>query len=86
MYCRAMDANIDLPAYFTRIGYTGPSEPSFAMLRELNARHVAHIDFDLSILSLVVPWISILRRFGQNWFTLGAAVTARNITRFFMMY
>src|SRR3954449_7727378 len=46
MYRRVMDADIDLPAYFTRIGYTGSSEPSFAMLRELNARHVAHIAFE----------------------------------------
>src|SRR5437763_6709230 len=46
VYRRAMDADIDLPAYFTRIGYTGPSEPSFAVLRELNARHVAHIAFE----------------------------------------
>src|SRR6476660_7119145 len=41
-----MNADIDLSAYFTRIGYTGPSEPSFAVLRELNARHVAHIAFE----------------------------------------
>jgi N-hydroxyarylamine O-acetyltransferase len=41
-----MDADIDLPAYFARIGYTGPSEPSFAVLRELNARHVAQIAFE----------------------------------------
>jgi N-hydroxyarylamine O-acetyltransferase len=46
MYRRAMDADIDLPAYFTRIGYTGSSEPSFATLRELNARHVTHIAFE----------------------------------------
>jgi arylamine N-acetyltransferase len=41
-----MDADLDLPAYLARIGYTGPSEPSFAVLRELNARHVAQIPFE----------------------------------------
>ena len=46
MYHRPMDADIDLPAYFTRIGYTGPSEPSFTVLRELNARHLAQIAFE----------------------------------------
>jgi N-hydroxyarylamine O-acetyltransferase len=46
VYPDAMVADIDLPAYFARIGYTGPSEPSLAVLRELNARHVAHIAFE----------------------------------------
>ena len=33
----------------------------------------------LSILSLAVRWISILRRFRRNWFALGAAVTAGSL-------
>jgi N-hydroxyarylamine O-acetyltransferase len=38
--------DIDLPAYFARIGYTGPSEPTLAVLRELHARHPARIAFE----------------------------------------
>jgi N-hydroxyarylamine O-acetyltransferase len=41
-----MDAAIDLDAYCARIGYDGPREPSLAVLRELNARHPAHIPFE----------------------------------------
>jgi len=36
----------DLPAYFARIGYTGPSEPTLAVLRALVARHLSRIAFE----------------------------------------
>jgi arylamine N-acetyltransferase len=39
-----MIVELDLPAYFARLGYTGPSEPTLAVLREL--RHVAQIPFE----------------------------------------
>lgn len=38
--------NIDLSAYFARIGYAGPSEPTLAVLGELHARHPARIAFE----------------------------------------
>src|SRR5437868_6855534 len=41
-----MVAQIDLPAYFTRVGYTGPREPRLDVLRELSARHLAQIPFE----------------------------------------
>jgi N-hydroxyarylamine O-acetyltransferase len=41
-----MTAPIDLPAYFARIGYSGPADPTLPVLRELTARHVAQIAFE----------------------------------------
>jgi N-hydroxyarylamine O-acetyltransferase len=41
-----MSADRDLPAYFARIGYTGPSEPSFSVLCELSGHHLAQIAFE----------------------------------------
>jgi N-hydroxyarylamine O-acetyltransferase len=38
--------SVDLPAYFARIGYSGPSEPTLAVLRELVSRHLAVIPFE----------------------------------------
>lgn len=35
-----------LAAYFTRIGYAGPTEPTLTLLRELHARHPARIAFE----------------------------------------
>jgi N-hydroxyarylamine O-acetyltransferase len=46
VYFRVMITDLDLPAYFARIGYTGPSEPTVALLCELSARHVAQIAFE----------------------------------------
>lgn len=37
---------IDLDAYFARIGYTGPREPSLDVLRALHALHPAAIPFE----------------------------------------
>jgi N-hydroxyarylamine O-acetyltransferase len=37
---------IDLAAYFERIGYSGPSEPTLVLLRELHLRHTEHIAFE----------------------------------------
>ena len=37
---------LDLPAYFARIGYTGPSEPTLAVLRTLVACHLSAIAFE----------------------------------------
>ncbi len=36
----------DLDAYFARIGYSGPREPTLAVLRELHALHPAAITFE----------------------------------------
>ncbi len=36
----------DLPDYFARIGYGGPSEPTLAVLRELTLRHPGQIPFE----------------------------------------
>jgi len=36
----------DLDAYFARIGYDGPREPTLAVLRDLHARHPAAITFE----------------------------------------
>ncbi len=38
--------NADLPAYFGRIGYSGPSEPTLVALHELVSRHLAVIPFE----------------------------------------
>jgi N-hydroxyarylamine O-acetyltransferase len=37
---------VDLDAYFARIGYSGPREPTLAVLRELQALHPATIAFE----------------------------------------
>src|SRR5687768_6422913 len=37
---------IDLDAYFARIGYSGSTEPTLAVLRELHALHPAAIPFE----------------------------------------
>ena len=37
---------IDRPAYFARIGHTGSTKPTLGVLRELAARHLAHIPFE----------------------------------------
>jgi N-hydroxyarylamine O-acetyltransferase len=44
--CCIMPTAIDLPAYFARIGHTGPAEPTLAVLHELHARHPAAIAFE----------------------------------------
>ena len=41
-----MKGRIDLPAYFARIGYTGPAEPTLPVLRELCLGHLSHIAFE----------------------------------------
>jgi N-hydroxyarylamine O-acetyltransferase len=41
-----MGANIDLPAYFERIGYEGPREPTLAVLSDLHGRHPCRIPFE----------------------------------------
>jgi N-hydroxyarylamine O-acetyltransferase len=41
-----MSDGIDLPAYFARIGYTGPAQPTLQVLRELNALHPRAIPFE----------------------------------------
>jgi N-hydroxyarylamine O-acetyltransferase len=38
--------SIDIAAYFARIDYAGPREPTLAVLRELHARHPARIAFE----------------------------------------
>lgn len=38
--------HLDLPAYFDRIGYTGPREATFVVLRNMISRHVAAIPFE----------------------------------------
>jgi N-hydroxyarylamine O-acetyltransferase len=38
--------DVDLPAYFARIGYSGPCEPSLTVLRELQLRHLSRIAFE----------------------------------------
>ena len=37
---------LDLDAYFARIGYAGPRQPTLATLRELQERHAAAIPFE----------------------------------------
>ncbi len=37
---------MDLPAYFARIGYQGPSKPTLDLLCDLHARHLARIAFE----------------------------------------
>ena len=39
-------ATIDLAGYFARIGYTGSTEPTLSLLRELCSRHLATIPFE----------------------------------------
>jgi N-hydroxyarylamine O-acetyltransferase len=39
-------SDFDLPAYFDRIGYGGPAEPTLAALREIHRLHVAAIPFE----------------------------------------
>jgi N-hydroxyarylamine O-acetyltransferase len=39
-------SDIDLPAYFDRIGYGGPAEPTLEALREVHRLHVAAIAFE----------------------------------------
>src|SRR3954453_4848253 len=41
-----MMTTIDLAAYFARIGYCGPAEPTLAVLHDLHARHPAAIAFE----------------------------------------
>jgi len=37
---------VDLPAYFARVGYTGPAEPTAAVLAALHLAHATHIPFE----------------------------------------
>ena len=37
---------IDLAGYFARIGYTGPTDPTLSLLRELCSRHLTAIPFE----------------------------------------
>lgn len=39
-------SDIDLPAYFRRLGYEGPAEPTLEALREVHRLHVAAIPFE----------------------------------------
>jgi N-hydroxyarylamine O-acetyltransferase len=49
----------DIKAYFARIGYSGPRQPTLAMLREIVARHPAAIPFEnLDVLLGRVPPLS----------------------------
>lgn len=41
-----MPRGLDLPAYLTRIGYTGPTRPTLQVLRELNVLHPRAIPFE----------------------------------------
>ena len=41
-----MDGSIDLTAYFTRIGYRGPAEPSLKVLTEIHRLHPQAIAFE----------------------------------------
>jgi arylamine N-acetyltransferase len=41
-----MAADLNLPVYFARIGYSGPNTPTLAVLRELCAHHSAQITFE----------------------------------------
>jgi N-hydroxyarylamine O-acetyltransferase len=41
-----MEAYIDLAAYFERIGYQGPSEPTLAVLTDLHGKHPSKIPFE----------------------------------------
>jgi N-hydroxyarylamine O-acetyltransferase len=41
-----MPTEINLPAYFDRIGYAGPCEPTLAVLTDLHAKHPAQIPFE----------------------------------------
>jgi N-hydroxyarylamine O-acetyltransferase len=44
--CCIMPTDIDLAAYFARIGYTGPAEPTLAVLSQLQALHPAAVAFE----------------------------------------
>jgi N-hydroxyarylamine O-acetyltransferase len=46
---------MNLPAYFGRIGYSGPAERTLAVLRELCARHLSQIPFECLDPFLGVP-------------------------------
>ena len=46
MYRHAVVTALDLPAYFARIAYNGPSEPTLRVLRSLVARHSSAIAFE----------------------------------------
>ena len=46
VYRHAMSSAVDLPAYFTRIGYAGLSEPTLAVLQALVAQHLSRIAFE----------------------------------------
>ena len=50
-----MATHPDLPAYFRRIGYTGPRDPTLAVLRELCTRHLSEIPFECLDPFLGVP-------------------------------
>ena len=39
-------SEVDLSAYFSRIGYSGPSTPTLAVLRAIHALHPASIPFE----------------------------------------
>ena len=41
-----MRTDINLPAYFDRIGYTGPCEPTLAVLTDLHGKHPEQIPFE----------------------------------------
>jgi N-hydroxyarylamine O-acetyltransferase len=41
-----MSASLDLDAYFARTGYTGPREPTLAVLHDLTLRHATGIPFE----------------------------------------
>lgn len=41
-----MSAPLDLPVYLARIGYVGPLDPTLAVLRALQAAHIAAIPFE----------------------------------------
>ncbi len=42
----AQQPSVDLPAYFARIGYTGPAEPTAEVLAALHLAHATHIPFE----------------------------------------
>lgn len=46
MLRRVSTSNVDMDAYFERIGYTGPRTASLETLRSLHALHPAHIPFE----------------------------------------
>src|SRR5712664_1636927 len=72
-------------AYFNRIGYAGPREPSLAVLRELCACQPRHIPSNVSILFLGLASTSIFRRYRRMSFTRGEAGIAMSKTDCFTM-